>query len=143
MAVQKSRLADQDQERSMSELIKPLYIATIRGHQLRFFRTPNNDGRPDLPWHCIDDLYHCMGLPRGMRKHFQKQMKSGPFRNDFRTVATLDGIVTIAPHYVAEALSQAGARLAVRTSKMNMHAKARTRAKSSMPVRLLSNCCHG
>jgi hypothetical protein len=37
-------------------LIKPLHIGTIRGQQLRFYRTPNDDGRPDMPWHCHDDL---------------------------------------------------------------------------------------
>jgi len=86
----------------MTGVTQPLHIAIIRGHQLRFYRTPNNDGRPDLPWHCCDDLYRCMGLARGVRKHFQQQMKRGPFASDFRTVATSGGIITIAPHYVAQ-----------------------------------------
>jgi hypothetical protein len=89
----------------MTDITQPLHVAIIRGHQLRFYRTPNNDGRPDLPWHCCDDLYHCMGLPRGVRKHFQQQMKRGPFAGDFRMVATSDGIITIAPHYVAQSIA--------------------------------------
>ena len=34
-------------------LIEPLHVATIRGLQLRFYRTPNDDGRPDFPWHNV------------------------------------------------------------------------------------------
>jgi hypothetical protein len=34
---------------------KPLHIATIGGHPLRFFRTPINDGKPDMPWHAVGD----------------------------------------------------------------------------------------
>jgi hypothetical protein len=89
----------------MTGITQPLHVAIIRGHQLRFYRTPNNDGRPDLPWHCCDDLYRCMGLPRGVRKHLQRHMKSRPFRNDFRTAATPDGVITIAPHYVAQSIA--------------------------------------
>jgi hypothetical protein len=88
-------------------LTAPLHVAIIRGHQLRFYRTPNDDSRPDLPWHCIDDLYRCMGMSRGVRKHFQRQMKRGPFASDFRTVATSDGIIMIAPHYVAQGITAA------------------------------------
>jgi hypothetical protein len=46
-----------------------------------------------------------MGMPRGLRKHFQQQMKRGPFAGDFCTVATSDGIIMIAPHYVAQAMT--------------------------------------
>ena len=88
----------------MSELTKPLHVATIRGHQLRFFRTPNNDGRPDFPWHCCDDLYRCMELPRKVRRYFQRCWTN---RSMFRTVATTDGIVMIAPHCVAQGATSA------------------------------------
>jgi hypothetical protein len=90
----------------MSTVIKPLHVATIRGHQLRFFRTPNNDGRPDLHWHCVDDLWRCMGLSREQRRIMQHKMKEpGPFRNSFRTIATSDGLVTIAPHFIAQVIT--------------------------------------
>jgi hypothetical protein len=91
----------------MTGIIQPLHVAIIRGHQLRFYRTPNNDGRPDFPWVCLDDLFRCMSSPRGFRKHFHRQAKSGPFRNDFRTAATPDGIVTIVPHYAAQGITAA------------------------------------
>jgi hypothetical protein len=37
-------------------MIKPLHIGQVGGQPLRFFKTPLDDGRPDLPWHCVDDL---------------------------------------------------------------------------------------
>lgn len=86
----------------MTEIVRPLHIATIRGHQLRFFRTPNNDGKPDFPWHCCEDLYRCMGLARDLRRHFQRHMSKRS-----RTVATIDGLVTIAPHCVAQGATSA------------------------------------
>jgi hypothetical protein len=51
-------------------LIKPLHIGTIRDQQLRFYGTPNDDGRPDMPWHCHDDLQRCFGMPRNQRRYF-------------------------------------------------------------------------
>jgi hypothetical protein len=95
----------------MTQPLKPLHVATIRGQQLRFFRTPNNDGRPDMPWHCCDDLYRCMGLPRDLRRHFQRSMSNGRFRRDFKSVATVDGVLTIAPHYTAQGLIGAAEEL--------------------------------
>jgi hypothetical protein len=84
--------------------MQPLHTATIRGHQLRFFHTPNNDGRPDLPWHCSDDLYRCMGLTRKERRYLQRRFTN---RNVFKTVATTGGLVTIAPHCVAQGATSA------------------------------------
>jgi hypothetical protein len=80
-----------------------------RGRQLRFYRTPNNDGRPDLPWHSVDDLQHCLGLSRDQRRYFLKAFRNGPFASSFETVATDDGLVTIAPHYVAQGFIDAAA----------------------------------
>lgn len=79
-------------------LIKPLHIATIRGHQLRFYRTPNEDGRPDMPWHSVDDLAQCFGASRSHRRAMFKQLRAC----GFKTIATADGIVTIAPHFAAQ-----------------------------------------
>jgi hypothetical protein len=80
-------------------ITQPLHVAIIRGHQLRFYRTPNNDGRPDLPWHCVDDLYRCMGLSREFRRQLQRWHLA---KKVTRTVATADGLVTIAPHCMAQ-----------------------------------------
>jgi hypothetical protein len=83
----------------MSGIIKPLHIATTGGHPLRFFRTPINDGRPDLPWHAVDDLHRCLGLNRDARRFFLRWLRA---QKEPRTVATTDGLVTIAPHCMAQ-----------------------------------------
>jgi hypothetical protein len=57
-------------------ITKPLHVATVVGGQLRFFRTPNEDGRPDLPWHSVDDLQQCLGLDRSAREIFQRMAQS-------------------------------------------------------------------
>lgn len=48
-------------------MIQPIHTATIGEHQLRFFRRPINDGKPDLPWHAVEDLHRCLGLNRDLR----------------------------------------------------------------------------
>jgi hypothetical protein len=80
-------------------MIKPIHTATIGGHPLRFFRTPNDDGKPDMPWHSVDDLHRCLGLNRAQRKVFLSMLRK---RGGVETVATADGIITIAPHYMAQ-----------------------------------------
>jgi hypothetical protein len=49
-------------------MIEPLHIATIDGQPLRIFKSPRNDGIPDLPWHAVDDLQQCLRLNRQQRK---------------------------------------------------------------------------
>jgi len=84
--------------------MEPLHIATVGGHSLRFFRTPVDDGRPDLPWHAVDDLGHCLGLNRaGRRIHQRVYREIRDWKQIVRTVATADGPVTIAPHCMAMA----------------------------------------
>ena len=80
-------------------MIEPIHIATIGGQTLRFFRTPNDDGRPDFPWHCVNDLHRCLGFDQTARKFFlRKQRKWG----GLQTVATPQGSVVIAPNYMAQ-----------------------------------------
>ena len=79
-------------------IIEPIHVATINGKPLRFFRSPNNDGRPDFPWHSVDDLMLCVGLPRDKRRY----LKNAHFKAGARVVATADDIVTIAPHVQAQ-----------------------------------------
>jgi hypothetical protein len=86
----------------MSNVVSPLHVATIRGQQLRLYRTPNTDGRPDFPWHSTDDLIRVCGATREFRRSLANACRSGPFKTDFRTIATIDGLVTITPHYVAQ-----------------------------------------
>jgi hypothetical protein len=81
-------------------MIEPLHIATVGGQRLRFFRTPINDGRPDMPWHCVDDLHKCLGLNREQRKAFLHKLKNSNWPT--KTIAVADGIITVAPHFVAQ-----------------------------------------
>jgi hypothetical protein len=85
-------------------MIEPIHIATIGGHQLRFFRRPINDGKPDFPWQSIDDLSLCLGFNREQRRVFLRKLKEF---GGTQTVATVDGIVTIAPHYMAQGCTDA------------------------------------
>jgi hypothetical protein len=89
-------------------MIEPLHVATIGGQPLRFFRTPLKDGRPDLPWCCLDDLGRCLGLNRQGRKIFLRALQSkAEWHAIARTVPTADGILTIAPHFMAQGMTGA------------------------------------
>jgi hypothetical protein len=81
-------------------MITPLHIGTVGGHPLRFFRTPLTDGRPDCPWHCVDDLHKCLGLNRDLRRLFLRKLKSAKW--PAKTIAAADGVITIAPHFTAQ-----------------------------------------
>jgi hypothetical protein len=85
-------------------LLKPLHVGMASGQPLRFFRTPINDGRPDLHWHAVDDLHRCLGLNREQRRFFQRKLQEW---GDIQTVATADGIITVAPHYMAQGVIDA------------------------------------
>ena len=82
-------------------LISPIHTATINGHPLRFFKGPA--AGPDLPWHAMDDLYRAMALSLALRRHML-QMTQRRWGGDLRTVATADGPVVIAPHFVAQGM---------------------------------------
>lgn len=87
----------------MSAVIAPVIVGVVNGKPVRMFKTPLNDGRPDLPWHATDDLAAALGCDRGFRQHFQRS-----FQKDhpgiIRSVATTEGVVTIAPHFAAQGL---------------------------------------
>jgi hypothetical protein len=81
-------------------IVNPLHIADVAGERLRFFKSPLADGRPDLPWHSVDDLHCCLKLPPDLRLTLQRNAG----RWTVKSVATAVGIDQIAPHYVAEAM---------------------------------------
>jgi hypothetical protein len=82
---------------------EPLHVAVVNGKQLRFFRSPNNDGRPDFPWHSTDDLQSVFGLNRAQRRIMRTMWWNGPYENVFHTLETSDGLAAIAPDCVARA----------------------------------------
>jgi hypothetical protein len=82
-------------------MITPLHIATVGGQLLRLFKTPVNDGQPDMPWVAVDDLGRCLALSRAHRRTHMTlfyRLK----KEIVRTIATPDGPVTIAPHALAK-----------------------------------------
>jgi hypothetical protein len=85
----------------MTEL---LHVATVGGHPLRFFKTPLDDGLPDMPWVAIDDLGRCAGLNRVRRRIHLRVFSQLEIT---RTVATPNGRVRIAPHAIARAAVEA------------------------------------
>lgn len=79
-------------------ITEPLHIAQVGGRRFRFFRTPLNDGKPDMPWYAIEDLHQCLRLNRDQRRVLLRR-----FRARFvQAVATAEGIVNIAPHLMAQ-----------------------------------------
>jgi len=90
-------------------IVKPIHTGTVNGHPVRFFRSPLDDGRPDLPWHGIEDLMTAAGVSRDMRRALSRRSKG--VTDEFQTVATDDGLVVIAPHPSAQGLLGAVAKL--------------------------------
>lgn len=86
----------------------PIHVGTVNGQQLRLFKTPNDDGRPDFPWHSVDDLGQAFGLNRQRRRMMLQGMQK---YGVFRTVATPDGLIVIGPHYTAQGAISAIAQI--------------------------------
>src|SRR3712207_2740148 len=85
----------------MKALVTPIFTGAINGRLVRFFRGPS--GRPELPWHAVEDLYLAAGLPRDVRRQLLR-LTQGSWSRELRTVATPDSVVTIAPRHVAQGL---------------------------------------
>lgn len=83
-----------------------IYTGKVNGKPVRFFATPLSDGRPDFPWHSTDDLMSACNLDGAARKHFLR-MAQRDHADTVRTIATPDGLVTVAPHYQAQGLVDA------------------------------------
>ena len=84
--------------------VTPLHVATAGGHLLRFFRTPLEDGLPDMPWVAVDDLGRCAGLNRDDRRTHRRLFDVIKIT---RTVATPKGPVKICPHALARCVVEA------------------------------------
>lgn len=85
----------------MGEITKPIHTADVNGRQIRYFRPPLSG--PHQPWHAIDDLFRAMEMERKVRKGFIRDLQaSDQWKGLAKTVATKDGIVLIAPHFMAQ-----------------------------------------
>src|SRR3712207_3966318 len=92
----------------MNAAVAPTHTGRLNGQPARFFTGPS--GGPELPWHAVEDLYQALGLPRSVRRQLLRMMQE-TWGQELRTVATRDGVGTIAPHFVAQGLLGAAAEL--------------------------------
>jgi len=82
-------------------MITPIHITTIDGQRFRLFRTPLNDGRPDLPWFAVNDLLGLMDLPPEERaRGLRASLSDGSV---CRSITTSAGPVIIAPYWTGHA----------------------------------------
>lgn len=95
-------------------LVSPILEGELPGGRLRYFASPlyRAHRQADMPWHSIDDLWP---LVLGVDADEAFRIGKGRLRSDWsepRTVATPGGVVTIAPHFMAEGLIEAAIDLA-------------------------------
>jgi hypothetical protein len=82
-------------------MMPPLHIGPVNGVRVRFFQSPINDGRADLPWLAWDDLLAAFPLPEAMRTGFRQQLRSD-WPDAARTVATAEGLAVLVPHFAGQ-----------------------------------------
>lgn len=91
-------------------LSAPIFDGDLNGHAVRYFTSPiyRAHRQPDMPWHSVDDLWPVLmpGWDTATAFEVLKQQMRKDWREP-RTVATAGGIVTIAPHFMAEGLFEA------------------------------------
>lgn len=81
-------------------MLDPIHVGTILVGPVRFFCSPLDDGRPDLPWHAQDDLARALGLPAAtIGKLRSRFIATHP--DAFYNTRTAAGMVPIAPNFAA------------------------------------------
>jgi hypothetical protein len=84
----------------ITPITTPIHIATVNGKSLRFFKSPVKD--PDMPWFAVDDLPKCFELSRLAGMVLEIIKREPKWADVVRRISTADGVVTIAPHYMAQ-----------------------------------------
>lgn len=97
----------------MTALSEPVHVGTVNGKRLRFFRGPSPE--PRMPFHAHADLLECLELPPEVKTVLTRKLINH-WKDDIKSVATTEGIVTIAPHYVAQGLISSAMMLESGTS---------------------------
>jgi hypothetical protein len=81
----------------MTALVTPIHTGTVNGHPVRFFKGPSD--LPQIAWHAVEDFCQALGMvPAVSQRLLGKNQET--WGRALRTVATADGLVTIAPHFV-------------------------------------------
>ncbi|RWL23435.1 MAG: hypothetical protein EOR63_32110 [Mesorhizobium sp.] len=93
--------------RVSAHLVAPILDGDLLGSRLRYFASPlyQSFRQADMPWHSVDDLWPILLEADGTEEAFR--IAKGRLRSDWReprTLATPDGILTIAPHFMAEGI---------------------------------------
>lgn len=85
----------------MSSILEPILVWDIEGLPLRMFASPLYQAhrQADFPWHSADDLRKILRFDSEISDLFQRRMKAD-WPQDVRTIATRDGVTTIARHYI-------------------------------------------
>ena len=97
----------------MGRPLAPLHVGDFGGRSVRYFASPvyQASRQPDMPWHSVDDLWPLL-VPEDTQAVFDLLKRK--LRSDWqepRTVATADGLATIAPHFMGEGIFAAFASL--------------------------------
>lgn len=83
----------------MSNLVAPVHTGCLYGKPLRFYRAPGQGTQ--LPWYAWEDPQAWLSLPPDLRAYFRQALME-EWAADVRTVATAEGIVIIAPQWMAQ-----------------------------------------
>jgi hypothetical protein len=74
----------------------PLHVSEINNHPVRFFLSPIQDGLPDFPWCCFQDLCAAFGLAEKLKDLSGERLSK--ISSEAMSIATHDGILTVIPH---------------------------------------------
>lgn len=89
------------------KITEPLILGEFESLSVRYFRSPLYEKfrQPDMPWHAIDDLHPALLPSTEAAVHLKRALRTDWYEP--KTVATSEGLVTIAPHFMAEGLFEA------------------------------------
>ena len=87
--------------RDITKFVTPVHTGTVNGLPIRFFETPLDDGRPDYPWHSVDDLMTALQMGDVIREYFLRHLRTVS-NATVKSIATNSGIIQVSPHYMAQ-----------------------------------------
>ena len=88
----------------MRQIETALHDATTSYGRIRYHRPPHDE--PDFAWVNLDDIMRMLKMPMGLRIEMLRAIQED-WKEDLKTIATSEGIVTICPHYMIQGLFDA------------------------------------
>lgn len=88
----------------MARLVSALNSVDTAFGTIRFFAPPHDE--PDFAWAALDDVMRMLSMPAGLRAEMLRSIQES-WKDDLRTVATAEGIVSLAPHWMLQGLFDA------------------------------------